>query len=215
MMDCTNVEVRDLLPEYAAGRLGAVERERVERHLAGCAECTDELSLIRAAARAFGEAPAVDVARIVAALPARARGTPQGVVPIESRRRAPAARRPAWSASRRVAAIAAVAVGAIGLAIAGGDRATRRVGDTALADPPVVVTAPVVAESQAASGIRAPVAQVAAASGELSLASGVAELSDESLRALMGDLEQLDDSTLTEPGDLLPTMTGVDDEAGV
>jgi len=215
MMDCTNVEVRDLLPEYAAGRLGAAEHERVERHLTGCAECADELSLIRAAARALGAAPAVDVARIVAALPAPARSTTPGIVPIESRRRAPAANRPAWSATRRVAAIAAVAVGAIGLAIASGDRATRRVGDTPLADPAVVVTTPIVAESEATSGLPAPVAQVAAVSGELSLASGVAELSDESLRALMGDLEQLDDSTLTEPGDVLPTMTGVDDEAGV
>ncbi|MFL5575008.1 MAG: zf-HC2 domain-containing protein, partial [Gemmatimonadaceae bacterium] len=69
MIDCPNADVRDLLPAYAHGALGAADRARVESHVAGCADCAAELSLIRAAQRALAPAPAVNVARIVAALP--------------------------------------------------------------------------------------------------------------------------------------------------
>ena len=98
MMDCTNADVRDMLPDFAGGRLGATDRERVERHLEGCAECAAELSLLRSVARAIGRAPAVNVARIVAALPSPDSRPVPGVVPLDSRRRAVTAARPAWDA---------------------------------------------------------------------------------------------------------------------
>jgi hypothetical protein len=69
MNDCPNADVRDLLPDLAHGRLGGDARTQVERHLATCANCRAELELIRAVSRSLAAAPAVDVGRIVAALP--------------------------------------------------------------------------------------------------------------------------------------------------
>src|SRR5215216_30676 len=73
MNDCANGDVRDLLPDLMHGRLDADRRSAVEAHLAGCADCRAELELLRTAGHALSRAPAVDVARIVAALPAPAR----------------------------------------------------------------------------------------------------------------------------------------------
>lgn len=69
MSDCTNLEVRELLPEYVHGRLGAPELERIEAHLASCAECAGELSLLRSVRQAYDRVPAVNVAAIAGALP--------------------------------------------------------------------------------------------------------------------------------------------------
>ena len=41
-MNCRKIEI--LLPEYAAGRLGHTEREKLERHLKTCAGCREELA---------------------------------------------------------------------------------------------------------------------------------------------------------------------------
>ena len=213
MMDCTNAEIRDMLPDYAAGRLPRADRETVEAHLAGCDDCSSELSLVRSARRALAPAPAVDVGRIVAALPAPRREAIPGVVPIDSRRRARSAPG-GWGAPRRVAAIAAAIVAAAGLTLSGigrtpGPGADAPTGITAsgATDSPVESVSPGTSPSGSV--------QLASASTELSLAAGVSELSDESLRALLGDLDDLDDATITEPAAALPAVTGLDDESGV
>src|SRR5262245_53912957 len=69
MFDCANVEMRELLPELAAGTLDDATRARVERHVASCAECAAELETLRLVRSAYAATPAVDVRRIVAALP--------------------------------------------------------------------------------------------------------------------------------------------------
>jgi len=78
MNDCANADVRDLLPELLHGRLDEATRAGVEAHLAVCADCRAELELLRAAGRALSYPPvAVDVQRIVAALPAPGRARPR------------------------------------------------------------------------------------------------------------------------------------------
>lgn len=77
MTDCPNAEVRDLLPELAAGSLAPPERARVEAHLAACAECRAELALLEAIRRTFARPVAVDVERIAAALPAPVAARPR------------------------------------------------------------------------------------------------------------------------------------------
>lgn len=208
MMDCMNADVRDLLPDYAAGRLTAADREHVARHLAGCAACVAELSLVHSVARALAVAPPVDVSRIVGALPAPPRRAAPGVVSIESRRRVAPVR--AWTSPRRVAAIAAAVVGAVSLALLGSDRASR-VTDA----PPAVADAVVKGLPATPIDRRSSGREVAAASGELSLAAGISELTDESLRALLGDIDALDDSASIEPADALPAISGLDEESGV
>ena len=76
MSDCSNVEIRDALPDYARGALGSPERERIAAHLTGCAECRAELELLQSvrAAMPSDSAYRVDVPRIVASLPRPARG---------------------------------------------------------------------------------------------------------------------------------------------
>jgi anti-sigma factor RsiW len=69
MSDCANVDIRDRLPEYLNGTLGARARAEVEAHLASCAECADELALLRLVREAVAEVRPVNVAAIVAALP--------------------------------------------------------------------------------------------------------------------------------------------------
>lgn len=105
MSDCANVEIREQLPEYLNGTLSVTRRAEVEAHLAGCAECADELTVLRLVREAYAEAPAVNVNAIVAALP----------------RKAP---RPAIRSWRRshafqiAAAVSFIALGGISLAVA-------------------------------------------------------------------------------------------------
>ena len=71
MIDCPNADVRDLLPAFALDRdrLSGNERVTVESHLATCPACREELGLLESVRRAYAHVPAVDVGRVVAALP--------------------------------------------------------------------------------------------------------------------------------------------------
>jgi hypothetical protein len=101
--DCPDAEIRDLLCNAVHETLAKHDHERVHAHIAGCADCTAELALLhRARAVLARGTPAIDAARIAAAIPA-----PQ-------RRR--------WSfnvTNLRVAAtIAVIAIGAASLSLA-------------------------------------------------------------------------------------------------
>jgi hypothetical protein len=69
MNDCQNVEMREALPDLAHGALHDDRRVIVERHIDGCADCADEIAIIRAVL-ATAAVPAVDTRRISAAIPA-------------------------------------------------------------------------------------------------------------------------------------------------
>jgi len=71
MNECTNGELRDLLPELVNGRLDAAMRQAVETHVASCAECAEELSLLRSLRPALVHEPSIDAQRIAAAVRAR------------------------------------------------------------------------------------------------------------------------------------------------
>ena len=105
MSDCLNVEIRELLPEYLTGTLSAARRAEVDAHVAGCAECADELTVLRLVREAYAEAPAVNVGAIVAALP-RKSSRPA----IRSWRRS--------NAFQIAAAVSFIALGGISLAVA-------------------------------------------------------------------------------------------------
>ena len=211
MMDCANVELRDLLPDHAHGRLSSAERAAVERHVAECRECAAELSLLRVAWRAFGATPAVDVSRIVAALPPPPmRRDEPGVTPIESRRQAPARRVVGRSWTGRAAAIAAVAVVAIALSLGrSGQVATGAFGDSITAVAGESSSSPAVAgtldrNSTPARGDPEVL--------ELSMAGGVADLSDDQLRFLLGEIESIDEASAFETDELLPALGGIEED---
>src|SRR5688572_16602655 len=98
MTDCPNAEIRDLLPDLVHGTLAGAERQRVEQHIASCAECAAEAALIRLARTALRPTgPSIDAGRIAARIPRYA----------PSRSRVPL--RTAW---RIAASILVLAVGA-------------------------------------------------------------------------------------------------------
>lgn len=70
MSECFNLDVQDLLPEFAAGVLPASDRVMVEVHLSSCPACAEDVRILEAARRARPVVPPLDVAAIVAALPA-------------------------------------------------------------------------------------------------------------------------------------------------
>src|SRR5688500_8737195 len=102
MNDCPNAEMRDLLCDVVHRTLADADCRRVEEHIATCAECTAELALLHRAREVLTrQAPAIDAARIAAAIPRRAPGR--------------AFRFSTW---RIAASIAVIAVGAASLSVA-------------------------------------------------------------------------------------------------
>jgi anti-sigma factor RsiW len=98
--------MREQLPDYLNGTLSAPQRAVIEAHLRACAECTAELETIRLVREVFEPAPAIDVGRIVAALPGH---------------RAVARRPQSWvrrHAYQVAAVVAFVALGGMSLAVA-------------------------------------------------------------------------------------------------
>jgi anti-sigma factor RsiW len=116
MNDCPNGELRDRLPDLLHDRLAPEARREIEAHLAGCMDCREELELLRGVHASMRRAPAVDVGRIVAALPA----------PRRTARRA-------WAGWRAAAAIVLVAAGGMSVAVARSRHVTAPAGASELA----------------------------------------------------------------------------------
>ena len=214
MFDCANVEMRELLPELAAGTLDAATRVRVEQHVASCAECASELETLRLVRSAYASAPAVDARRIVAALPKPTRSA-RG-----SARVAPApkpVRR--WMDWRVAAALTMITVGGLSLAV------TRRWGSNVIPRDSVQALSPVGTSSAqspiASSGKGAPPARTdtsrpivepraampraAEPKAQLAFAGGVEDLDDASIEALLGALEEIDRAPIAPSAEPDPT----------
>ncbi len=205
MIDCANGDVRDLLPDYLHDRLEPSARGLVERHLAGCAACRDELALLRELRGTLQRTPHVDVASIAASIPPY---------------RAPA--RKEWARGwRAAAAIVAIALG--GTSIALWQRSTHF---SPAAEPPTAVvaaaSAPTVAApapaiasrpSEQPSPTSAPVspprpATRAREGEELAMGGGtLTDLSDGELSALLQDIESLDALPSTEVETAAPGLS--------
>ena len=202
MIECSNGDVRDALPDYLHDRLDPARRAEVESHLATCAACRAELSLLRDLRATMRRAPVVDVAAIAAAI---------------SPRRATTGR--TWVTGwRAAAAVAAIAVGGTSIAV------LRARAPVAPAD-----VAPYVRAESAASRDSLPIAAVQPApgaratarvtpvpepahvvpSGELAMAAGaIGELSDGELSALVEGIESLDALPSSEVEGLEPVSVG-------
>jgi anti-sigma factor RsiW len=170
MSECANVEIRELLPEYLHGRLAASERVRVEGHVAGCEDCSAELTTLRMVRQAYSHAPVPDVAAIVRALPRPSN--------VRSRQ---TSRALAW---RIAAAISFISLGGISLVVARSffqnDRSATQVDSTRLA--PVATAALTV---PARPGI--------------TFAGGVSDLATEDVEKLLGSIESLEAAPPVEP----------------
>ena len=185
MRDCSNGLIRDLLPEFVHGTLAENVRAEVAAHVAGCSDCQAEVALIRSAGVAY-PAPAVDVSRIVAALPTRARWATGGG--LAGRQWLLAA-----GASFRV-------IGAISLAALRGTFGAGAAGVPADETP---AGSPNVDAGRATTRQPARLAQresVEMANRSVGLTiGGLRDLTDEQLATLLRDIEALDASLSTEP----------------
>jgi anti-sigma factor RsiW len=200
MFDCANVQMRELLPELAAGTLDAATRSRLERHVASCAECASELETLRLVRSAYRTAPSVDVNRIVASLPKRS--TPERAV----KGGAPVRR---WMDWRIAAALTMITVGGLSVALLRRGPAETRVQpkDPVLAAAPIdsgriapapATNPPLVAPStkridstnQAVSP--APRTPVASPKEQLAFSGGADDLDEATFRALLGALDEID-----------------------
>ena len=191
MTDCPKGEIRDRLPEYVHGTLGAAERAQIEAHLAGCTACRDEVALLRTVrAGVLRRTPVVDTARVAAAVIA------SRPVPRTRREFSRMPGRMPQYARLAAAAVLVIATGAIGY-LAG--RATLKpqpavvTGTTPLQRP--LPAAPVTAPSgsQVAvtpAPVTAPVVKPSTAAG-LSFGGGVAGLSAAQVNSLLGDLDRV------------------------
>ena len=85
MNSCMEIETREMLPDLLHGKLDASERARVEKHVAGCEECREELEVLRTVKAAAIFAPTIDVNRVVGHIAPYARITPEVEAPARSR----------------------------------------------------------------------------------------------------------------------------------
>jgi anti-sigma factor RsiW len=182
MTDCPNVEIRDQLPDFVHDQLSATARAAVVAHAATCAACAAELALLRELRSTLRSGPAVDVGRIVAALPAP---TPTG----GPQRRSGGRRVLNW---RIAAAVAALVAGGSSAAILGGR----------LRDPDAN-------RSAAVSRTPAQPLQVReVATAAVSIDADLADASVVELEALLEELEAFDGLPAGEPEAPASAATG-------
>ncbi len=110
----THEDVQALAPEYLLGSLDEVTRARVAAHLAGCAECRDELRDVARTLDAVGRsvpdvAPPVSLRDRITAIPLT---VPQVAAPLAPARapQRPTARMAPWFAAVAAGLVAAIAV---------------------------------------------------------------------------------------------------------
>lgn len=169
MTDCPNGDVRDLLPDLLHDRLTPAVRREVDAHVRDCAECRNELALLRSMRSTLRRAPAVDVAAIAAAIP-----------PYRS------ASRRTWGTWRVAAAIMILAAGGTSVAV-------LQRGATSVRDSTTVAVSTSAPGVEPVSGTTkdsaVPTATATPAPRELAVASSsIGDLDDAELSALLKDL---------------------------
>ena len=226
MTECNNADMRDLLPDFVAETMSAADAVRVRAHLSTCAPCSAEVALLRIARAVRPVAAAVNVGRIVAALPARASA------PLLELERADRPARPVRKLSPAFSGVWRMAA-AIGIAALGGwsvlaYRTSSRVPGSAT--PPVAAgvgvpasTTPDLAPTQSmparetvavapnsvpSNTMRATDTTMAnGTSQRLALSLGdLSEYSDDDLQRMLDRLDKWDGATAAEPVPTVPLV---------
>jgi anti-sigma factor RsiW len=195
MSDCTNLEMRDLLPDLARGALTGPSLVAVERHLATCGACRAELALVRNAQAVLGATPPVDASRIAAAVfrsAARRRHRTWGISTPPRR---------VWLAAASVVAIVGAALLARNLAREPGSPVVSPV--VVQVEEPVAPTAGTPAPSEPVRSTPQPPVRP-----ELVVGGGISDLADADLESLLRVLDGLDAQLDVEPARLLPLLEG-------
>jgi len=193
MNDCVNAEMRDRLPDLLNDRLPASEQAEVVAHVAACADCREELELLRAI-RSMLLAPAlrVDVARVVSALPE----PPSQATKRPTRR--------TWADWRIAAAVTVLAVGGSSVALINrGPRVSPTKVD--VVQVPVTDTPSASRGRSVAAATKGTQARVASDTsqvddgGGLGMSDHLSDLDDAQLQALINEIEDMKAVPITEP----------------
>jgi len=182
--------MRDRLPDLLHERLETSVRAAVMAHVDECDDCRAEMTLLREARIVLSpEMRAVDFVAI------------SRVVIERTRRPAMAAhRRSPWMDWRIAASVAllVVSAGSVRLLVRSNEAPlpVAAVADSPSVAPNAVLPEPVAAEPLPRSE---PVPMATPASAELSAAGAVSDLSESELRALLGELDQIDAVPSAEP----------------
>jgi anti-sigma factor RsiW len=213
MNDCMNAEVRDALPDLMHGRLSDLNTATMKAHVETCPDCREELRLLQEIRAAAPLAPRIDVARIVAALPAPIPSAADQLV-------ASAPARPRRSSSmlwKTAAAAALLVTGSLTFATARRQATVSPVAATSVAAP--VGSAPVATAAATAVAVAPAASNTVVASSQtsakksagLSLTGGVQDLSDDQLESLVNSLDNVEAMPSGEP----EPMTISVDEGGL
>ncbi len=186
MNSCMEIETREMLPDLLHGKLDASARARVEKHVAGCEECREELEVLRTVKAAAIFAPTIDVNRVVGHIAPYARIVPVVEAPARSR-----------VVSWLVAAsfLVVIAGGGSLLMVQQKDSVTPYATVTP-SHPIEVVPTPVRVPAAGVTDVATIDQPVVHA---LALATGVETLSDNDLRQLMTDMDSFDVLPASEP----------------
>jgi anti-sigma factor RsiW len=195
------IETREMLPDLLHGKLDTSARARVEKHVAGCEECREELEVLRTVKAAAIFAPTIDVNRVVGHIAPYARIAPEVEAPARSR-----------VVSWLVAASFLVVIAGGGSLLVVQQKDSVAPYATATTSPRAnVVSTPVrvpsAGENDVAS-VERPVVHT------LALASGVETLSDNDLRQLMTDMDSFDALPNAEPEPVMNVDNGDNSDQG-
>ncbi len=217
MSDCIETEVRDALPDLIHGRLSDLDTATLTAHVESCADCRAEMDLLRQVRASAPLAPQMDVARIVSTIPLPMPSAADVVASLPSRPKAAPRRSFIW----KTASVAALlVVGSLTfansrhepVAVTTGKQASMTPVAAPAASPPVAVaSAPSqVAVTESVSAAPVKVARPAKTAG-LSL-TGVQDLTDDQLQALVDGLDNVKALPSAEPEAI---SIGVDDNEGI
>lgn len=204
MNECTNLELRDLLPDLARGALSGSELVRVETHLATCAACRAELALVRNAQTMLGAVPSVDTARIAAAVVRSSSIRRQATVAVAQSRQRRVSR--LGLPSKRVWLAAASIAAVIGLSVIMSN-VTRDPAAPQLA-PEVAQTEQPVSPTPVTPEPTRPVPPRPTGRVELVMGGGVSDLADAELESLLQVIDNVGIELDVEPAVLLPVLEG-------
>ncbi|MEJ7758892.1 MAG: hypothetical protein WKF55_04795 [Gemmatimonadaceae bacterium] len=238
MTECLNNGIRDVLPDLIHGHLGAPDRALILSHVDSCSACMEELTLLREVRATAPLAPAIDIDRIVTALPQPGRGYGSvsllaggGATNGAARESVPAYRLSHRTVWRVAAAAVIVVVGGYSI-LAGnpGAAGSRRAVPVAAARLPASPAAGVAegtagdidgsdargtASPAAPAGSRTvttPLGGILSRTLELTLVGGVSELSDAHIERLMKELDELEGMPLSEPESATHTLENLEGE---
>jgi anti-sigma factor RsiW len=203
MNKCTDSNIQEMLPDLLHGTLPADARERVEAHIATCAQCTEEVEVLRTVKTAAVFAPRIDVDRVVRQIPPY-----RAIMPATER---PASTRiVSWLVA---AALAVVVVGGGSLVLMrpNAGNVQSQVASTQLpqASTPQVPTPAVSGIPSVASSVKTAVATTGARPRALALAANVDDLSDGDLVQLMNDMSRFDALPASEPDPIIQVDSGL------